>query len=105
MVSPPEQRPERELVCLLEVLGTIEILVRKRLEVFPFHQLRVGRNEPRRCHERGALQFFLEKPLSGLKLTTHLGHDLFLLAKELIIRHESSLFTRKGRWRLHTITA
>src|SRR5262245_36831287 len=101
VVSPPEQCPERKFVCPLEVLGTIEILVRKRLEVFPLHQLRLARNEPPRCHERGALQFLLQKPLSGLKLTTHLGHDLFLLAKELIVRHESSLFIREVDWSIH----
>ncbi len=85
MMSPPDQRAERELVRAGEIFGTIKILIREILQMLAFYQLMEVGIEIGRDDERQTCQLILQCAMRRLKHGSYFGRDRSLFPKELCI--------------------
>src|ERR671916_3219130 len=88
VVSPPEQRTERQRAGTLEVLGEIQILVRTILQMFSFDELKLLAVKTGRSQQFHPFQVFTQAGVQVLQHAAHLLHDLRLRAEEFRIRDE-----------------
>ena len=95
MMSPPDQRPKRELVRAGEVFGTIKILIRKILQVLAFYQLMEVRIEIGRHDERQTYNLLLQCAMRRLKHGSYFCRDRSLFPEELSVSEQHGFIISK----------
>lgn len=98
MVPPPHERAERERVRAGKVFGTIQILIRKVLQMLTLHQLVELRIEPRRGHQRQAGEFLYQGMMGRFKLNSYFRRNRSLFTKKLRISQQRGLFIGEQLW-------
>ena len=87
VVPPPKERPKGKGVRVMKVFRKVQILVGKEFERLALHKVSVGGIEIRWGRERDRPNFLFQRRMRGREQAAHLGHNLRLSEKEVLIGH------------------